>query len=227
MNEPTLNDVWRLFQESDRQHREMYHQFKETADRLMQELFEMGRETDRKFQETDRKFQETDQQIKETDRQLKEQIKEISLLVKDVAKQVGNLGNRLGEFVEELVLPSALRLFQERGIDVQEIYPRARAKRKTGGTEIDLLLINTTHGVAIEVKSSLSLPHIETHVERLNRFRSLFPHHANLIIHGAVAAMVIPEEVVNVAIQHGLFVMVPAADTMQLLNGANFQPRVW
>ena len=42
---PTLDDVWRLFQETDRK-------FQET-ERLMKES---GQETDRKFQETDQKL---------------------------------------------------------------------------------------------------------------------------------------------------------------------------
>ena len=49
---PTLDDVWRLFQETDR---------------LMKES---AQETNRKFQETDRKFQETDRKFQETDQKL-------------------------------------------------------------------------------------------------------------------------------------------------------------
>ena len=49
---PTLDDVWRLFQETDRL------------------IKESAQETDRKFQETDRKFQETDRKFQETDRKL-------------------------------------------------------------------------------------------------------------------------------------------------------------
>ena len=51
---PTLDDVWRLFQETDR---------------LMKES---AQETNRKFQETDRKFQETDRKFQETDQKLKD-----------------------------------------------------------------------------------------------------------------------------------------------------------
>lgn len=44
----TLDDVWDLFRETDRK-------FQET-DRLIGELREESRETDRKFQETDRRI---------------------------------------------------------------------------------------------------------------------------------------------------------------------------
>ena len=48
----------------------------------------------RLFQETDRKFQETSREIKV------------------VNESIGRLGNRLGDFVEEMVRPAAVRLFR-------------------------------------------------------------------------------------------------------------------
>ncbi|CAK0772313.1 conserved hypothetical protein [Gammaproteobacteria bacterium] len=192
-------------------------------DRRFQETDRKFQETDRKFQDTDRKFQETDRKFQDTDRKFQE----TDAKIKQVNVQIGNLGNRLGEFVEEMVLPSALRVLQGRGIEVHAIYPRARAKRKTGGTEIDLLLINTTDAVAIEVKSALGIDHVNEHLERMDRFKVLFPHHAHLNVHGAVAGMVVPEEVAAYAVKCGLFVLVPAADTMQLFNTPEFQPKTW
>ncbi|CAK0772301.1 DUF3782 domain-containing protein [Gammaproteobacteria bacterium] len=202
---------------------DVWHYLRETAEILRT----LGQETDRRFQETDRKFQETDRMFKETSAETNRKFQETDAKIKQVNVQIGNLGNRLGEFVEEMVLPSALRVLQERGIEVHAIYPRARAKRKTGGTEIDLLLINTTDAVAIEVKSALSIDHVNEHLERMDRFKMLFPHHAHLNVHGAVAGMVVPEEVAAYAVKCGLFVLVPAADTMQLFNTPEFQPKTW
>lgn len=196
------------FLETDRKFLETDKRFSE-MDHSLQELKLMFLETDKKFLETDRKFQETDKKISE------------------LAVQIGNLGNRLGEFVEEMVLPSALRIFQERGIEVQEIYPRVRAKRKTGGTEIDLLLVNSTEAVAVEVKSALSFAHVDEHLQRLERFKTLFPLYTNFHVYGAVAGMVVTDSVADYAINHGFFVIKPAADTMQLANSAAFQPRSW
>ncbi len=69
---PTLDDVWRLFQETDRL------------------IKESAQETDRKFQETDRKFQETDRKFQETDRKLNQ-------LEKLFASQWGRLMEALVE----------------------------------------------------------------------------------------------------------------------------------
>jgi hypothetical protein len=101
------------------------------------------------FQETDRKFQETDQKIKE------------------VGKLVGNLGNRLGDFVQYMVAPTVLKMFQQRGIDVHQIFPNATAQWDNDGIEVDLLAVNGTELVATECKSGLSVEDIDEHIGRL------------------------------------------------------------
>ncbi|WP_242018203.1 hypothetical protein [Synechocystis sp. FACHB-383] len=44
---------------------------------------------------------------------------------------------------------------------------------------------------------------------------------------GAVAAMVLSQEVVNHAYGKGLFVLAPSGETLVILNDANFQPNYW
>ncbi len=80
--QPTFDDIWRLFQQTNLQ-----------------------------FQETDRKFQETDRKIKE------------------MTISIGRLGNKLGDFVEEMVRPAAVRLFQEWGIADHEVHRQVVANR--------------------------------------------------------------------------------------------------
>jgi len=47
------------------------------------------------------------------------------------------------------VRPAALRLFQERGIDVHEVHENIDVQRNNDGLEIDLLVSNTTEIIAI------------------------------------------------------------------------------
>ena len=191
---------------------EIWSYLRETATILRR----LGEETDRQFKETNRQFKETDRQFKETDKKIKE-----------ISVQLGNLGNRLGEFVEEQVLPSALTLIQARGIEVHEVYSRAKAKRSGRSAEIDLLLVNDTDVVAVEVKSTLTIAHIDQHIMRLDEFKTLFTHYSDLHLYGAVAGMVVPDDSVNHAIDQGLFVLIPSADIMRLANESSFQPKVW
>jgi len=110
--------------------------------RILGELAEAQKETERRLQETEQLLKE---QAQETDRQIRR-----------VNRQVGDSGNRLGEFVEWQVRPAAVRLFQERGIAVYELASEITMQRDGEGLEIDLLAINTTEAVLIEVKSKLT-----------------------------------------------------------------------
>ena len=72
-----------------------------TADdvwRLLAELVEAQKETDRKFQETDRKIQASTQNIERVNRQL--------------SQQLGALGGKWGQFVENLVAPACKTIFR-------------------------------------------------------------------------------------------------------------------
>ena len=82
---------------------------------------------------------------------------------------IGRLSNRLGDFVEEAVRPSAVRLFRERGIDVHEVQQNITAKRDGEGLEIDLLVINDKDVVVIECKSNLSLDDVNDHLNSLGK----------------------------------------------------------
>ncbi len=201
----TSEEVWQLL-------RELITAQKET-DRRMQEtervIKEAQKETERRFQETDRRMQETDRQIKM------------------VNQQIGKLGNRLGEFVEWQVRPSAVRLFRERGIDVHELQSDVAVKRADGGLEIDLLVVNDTEVVLVEVKSKLTQRDVDEHLQRLEKFKRLMPRYQNMKTFGAVAAIVVQDEVANYAYNHGLFVLTQSGENMTILNSLEFQPKVW
>ncbi|MBF0135761.1 MAG: hypothetical protein H7833_04605 [Magnetococcus sp. DMHC-1] len=57
--------------------------------------------------------------------------------------------------------------------------------------------------------------------------RLFFPTYANMHIMGAVAGMVIPDHVAQMAMKAGLFVIAPSGDTVRLLNSMSFKPRTW
>jgi hypothetical protein len=183
---PTLEDIWRLF-----------------------------RETDRKFQETERL--------------LKEQAQEARLRAKEVDKKIGELGNRLGDFVEGLIKPSVVRLFQERGIPVHKTYSDVSANNPELGlaTQIDLLVINGDACVLIEVKSKLSVDDVNDHIERMGKFKPLFPEYASKKAYGAVAAMVIPDDVAKYAYRKGFFIIAQKGEMAVMLNDDKFRPVAW
>jgi len=201
---PTLSDVWRLFQE-----------------------------TDRKFQETERLFKElseaTERQFQETSRELKEYARAAEQRSKALDKQLGELGNRLGEFVEGLVAPGAVRLFQARGIPVNGLNRDMERSNEALGlaTQIDLFAINGDCCVVIEVKSKLKTDDVNEHLERMEKFKLLFPEYADKQAFGAVAAMVMPKEVARYAYRQGFFVIAQQGESVVILNDDKFVPTAW
>ncbi len=181
----------------------------------------------RLFQETDRKFQETDRKFQETDRTIKALSLQTSLDIKRVSESIGRLGNRLGDFVEEMVRPAAVRLFREQGIDVHEVHRGVEASRGGDDIEIDLLVVNTTDVIAVECKSLLGIDDVNQHLLTLGKLKKLLPTYAEKRVMGAVAAMVLPDNVSRYAYKQGLFVISQSGDHLLIRNDAKFKPQVW
>ena len=136
----------------------------------------------------------------------------------------------LCEFIEGMVKPGILHLFRERGIMVHEVWPDTPVASDIGATGTDLLIIGDTDVVLVYARSLLTLEHVHSHVQRLanlSDFKLIFPRYTNFRAMGAVAAILIPNEVRDYAYTHGLFVLAQTGDDVAILNPANFQPQCW
>jgi hypothetical protein len=158
---------------------------------------------------------ETDLKMKETDRKIKE-----------MTASIGRLGNKLGDFVEEMVRPAAVRLFREQGIDVHEVHRGVSAKRNGEGIEVDLLVVNDNDVVAIECKSTLSIDDVNEHVIRLEKLKRLLPTYKDKRVMGALSGMVIPDNVAEYAYKQGFYVIAQSGEQVLIGNGEGFRPRV-
>jgi hypothetical protein len=170
---------------------------------------------------------ETDRILKELSAEIKETQKITAREIKAVNTSIGRLSNRLGEFVEEAVRPSAVRLFRERGIDVHEVHQNVTSDREGSAFEIDLLVVNNQDVVAIECKSNLSIDDVNEHLERLEKIKRFLPDHVNKRISGAVAGMVIPANVATYAIKKGLYVIGQNGEHLELRNEKSFAAKTW
>ncbi|MDD5306166.1 MAG: DUF3782 domain-containing protein [Deltaproteobacteria bacterium] len=160
-------------------------------------------------------------------RELIEQSKDTDRRLKALGQQIGGLGNRLGEFVEGVVRPGLVRLFRERGVDVHQTLRDLEASRDGEAAQIDLLVVNDGNAVAVEVKSRLDPSDVDDHMDRLGKFKRLFPQYRDTRLHGAVAAMVISDDVARYAERRGLFIIGQAGDDAVLLNSEGFEPEAW
>ena len=215
--QPTLEDVWKLFQESDKK-------IKENNEKLTQEISRVSREVERVNKELSIEVEKVN---KELSIEVEKVNKELSIEVKKVSTSVGRLSNRLGRFIEEMVYPAAVRLFQERGIEIHEVYRGVEGKRNGEGIEIDLLVVNDGDAVAIECKSNLSMDDVNEHLERLEKLKRVLPAYTNKNVMGAVTGMVIPENVAQYAYKKGLFVIGQTGEQLFIRNDAKFKAKVW
>jgi hypothetical protein len=254
MSEPvTLEDIYQLFRASAEEYDRRAAQSKAEYDRRAEEYdrraAQSKAEYDRRAEEYDRLVAQSKaeydrlvaQSKAEYDRHRVEienllaesklesdrSMTELKRTVERTSKAVDSLTTRWGRFVEELVEPAVLRLFQEKGIDIKEVYPRARVKRQGIAMEIDILAVDDTDLVVVECKSRLSKDDVDEFIEKLTRFKIAFPHYKNYRAYGAVAGIEINEGIDRYAYKKGLFVIKPSGDTVAIINDADFQPNTW
>ncbi len=225
MSEPvTLEDIYQLFRAST----EEYDRRAEEYDRrAAQSKAEYDRLVAESKAEYDRHRVEIENLLAESKLESDRSMTELKRTVERTSKAVDSLTTRWGRFVEELVEPAVLRLFQEKGIDIKEVYPRARVKRQGIAMEIDILAVDDTDLVVVECKSRLSKDDVDEFIEKLTRFKIAFPHYQNYQAYGAVAGIEINEGIDRYAYKKGLFVIKPSGDTVDIINDADFQPNTW
>jgi len=175
------------------------------------------------FQETDLKFKETDLKFKETDRKFQKTEKEIDR----VSRNVDALTGKWGRFVEGLIAPGIIAMFQRRGIEIDRIFQRVRARKDGNTMEIDILGVNTEYAVIVEAKSTLSVDDVKEHIETLKIFKHFFPEYADRKLVGAVAGIVIDGDADKFAYRQGLFVIGQTGESANILNNDKFIPKLW
>ena len=191
---------------------EIWRLFKETDARL-----------DKLFRETDEQFKETAARFRETDARLDALFKETD---KKINKLNGLFSNQWGSLVESLVEPRALKLFQERGIKVRQVFQRVKVKVDgQDRMELDLLLANENEVVVIEVKSTLRAEHVNELLEKVKKFTTYFPQYAEYKVYGGVAGLKIEEGVERYAYRKGLFVLLAMGEGLaEIKNDKGFKP---
>jgi hypothetical protein len=184
-----------------------------------EKVWAMFQETDRKMQETDRLMQETVRRMQETDRKMQETDRKIS-----------KLGSRIGDLVEELILPNILEKFSKLGYVFGKVAPNVRYRDSRGVyiTEVDILLENGDTVLAVEVKTALTDTDVRDHLRRMEKLRSYADEHQDKRkLLGAVAGAIASEEVKAFAIKNGFFVLEQSGDTVKISVPKDFKPREW
>lgn len=190
------------------------------------------------FQESDRKFQETKEllektriqtynEIKETDIKFKKVEEETKREFKKLMKKLSEIETRWGKFVEALVDGTLINILNEKGIDVQHTFMRAKGRYKKKQYEFDIIAKDGQKVVAVEVKTTLSVNDVNRFLSKLNIFKEVFPEYSTNEIIGAVAYISVEGEAHRYAARNGLFVIKATNESARIINRENFKPKLW
>jgi hypothetical protein len=190
-------------------------EFQETWQHKIDELWALMRESQKhdevRAQKWARQKEDLARQMKETDRKL------------------GELGNRFGELAEHLVAPSIKEKFNALGYHFDDISQDRYIFDPDGKSiEIDILLENETHSIAVEVKAKPKDQDIDQHIKRiefLRRRKDRLRDSRKLL--GAIAGAIMPDSLRNYALKAGLYVIEQTGDTVKIDNPQGFIPREW
>ncbi|MDR0641540.1 MAG: hypothetical protein LBG07_03685 [Treponema sp.] len=214
-----------MFQETDRRMQETDRRMQET-DRRMQETDRLIKETELQMKETDRRMQETDRQMQETDRRMKETDRQMQ----ETDRKISKLGSRIGDLVEELIVPNILEKFNKLGYVFGKVAPRVRYQDARGlyVAEVDLLLENGDAVLAGEVKTQLTIADVREHLKRMEKLRLYADEHGDKRkLLGAVAGAIASDNVKAFAVKSGFFVLEQSGDTIRISVPEGFKPREW
>jgi len=193
-------------------------------------LTESQRETDRQIKESQK---ETDRLIKEsqleTDRQIKESQLETDRQIKDINKRFGEYSNRLGEISEYMIAPNLVEKFNELDFNFQKTSKNTKVTDHQNNIffEIDYFLENYSKAMLVEVKTKLISDHVNAHIERLEKMRKYADLHGDKrSFLGAVAGVVLPDDIKKLALSNGLFVIEPSGETFKITS-PDGNPKEW
>ena len=156
--------------------------------------------------------------------------KEFKNFSRELSKRLGDLSNVLGLYAEAQTKERIREMFGERGIELRSMTTHYLEEDGKGGFlyEIDILLYNTLYAIVVEVKNHLKKDDIDTHIERLNKCVSSPPRGTEgKILLGAVATMIVSQEVETYAKRQGFYVIKPSGKSVKIANDAQFKHKEW
>jgi len=169
------------------------------------------------------------QEVAASQRELTASQQETDRVVKEIGKRFGDFTNRFGEMVEYMVAPNLQDRFFDMGLDFQEVGSdiKIRDKKNNIHFQIDVYLQNGDTAMLVEVKADLGISDINAHIERLEKMRSYADLRGdNRAFLGAVAGVVVKDDVREYALAQGLYLVEPSGQTFTITPPRD-TPKTW
>ena len=145
---------------------------------------------------------------------------------------IGDLGNRFGELVEHLVVPSINEKFNALGFNFTQVSQNIRIWDEDNPSiikaEVDILLENGDIVIAVEVKSKPKIKDLELHIQRMEVLRQKADKRNDTRKYrGAIAGAVIDQSMRTSILNNGFYLIEQTGDTVKITIPEGFVPREW
>ena len=130
--------------------------------------------------------------------------------IREMNKQWGNLANKFGTLLEDIAYPAARPAIKKYfGCDPEFLAIRVRRKRAGVEGEFDIVAIceRERRVFLFEVRSTTRAQYIDEVKERKEKFKLLFPEHANKKITLIFVSLYIDEKFVDLLTEAGIYAM--------------------
>jgi hypothetical protein len=159
---------------------------------------------------------------KEADRQMKENRE-------DFNRRLGALTNLFGDVTEAMIAPKLREKFMELGLIFPKANPNASVNDRENNIflEIDVMLENGDKAMLVEAKTKLTIERVNSHISRLEKMRAYANlHNDKRTFLGAVAGVVVTDEVRKYAINQGFYVIEPSGESFNITPPIG-KPKEW
>jgi hypothetical protein len=162
-------------------------------------------------------------------KELREIQKETARQMQKTDSELGKLGKRMGEVVEYMVAPNLRKKFKEFGFNFSQSNQRKEVVDEDNkiSFEIDVFLENYSKAMLVEVKTTPTTEDVKDHIKRLEKMRKFADLHGDKrAFLGAVAGMVITDNVKKYVLKQGFYVIEPSGEGFNI-TPPNGKPKEW
>lgn len=137
--------------------------------------------------------------------------------------QWGELANKMGTVVEDIVLPNLPGILRDH-FGVEEtvmVAPRIRRRHPTYRSQIrefDAIIVTEDSVFLNETKATVRRDDIERFAVNYHEILEYFPEYADYTVIPIISSLFIPDDLVVVLTERGIFAMGMGEENMQLLN---------
>lgn len=189
-------------------------------------IYEGFRETDQRIRETfaanDHRFQE---KFEKTDHEIDKLLTGLDRL----KTEHNGLSDSFSLYSETMVAEGIQKLFAQHHIELQMTGRRILKRMNGNEIEVDVLGVGPATVIIVEVKVKLNnAQDVNEFIKyELERYFDFFPEHKGKVLYGAMAGMSTTPQTRRMIERHGLYLLLPSGDNMQIANRPDFVPRTF